>query len=223
MAVPIEERVIAIASATQTLRTAGLVRRWVRLLSRPLRFLLKLNVGRVPLQRVRSHPERQSAWPRRALPSGMCTTNSLRYRVCLFRLHEIIRLRLENEFRITELAHLWEIEAGDFRLDRHAVTYEEFNCQVKKEAEGEDETDECADPDQLSYQLAGVPVEETSHGTRNTVPAAAVIARAIGEKAHRKHTPETVGAVNGNRSHGIVDLEDVLKKHAAENNEHSGD
>src|SRR6185437_13120401 len=156
------------------------------------------------------------------LAARVCTANSLRYCVCLFSLQEIIRFRLEHEFRIAELAHFRKIETRQFRLYRDSVPDEIFEQEIDHETQRENEADQGGDTDELRRKLARIPVEQSGHGTSYTVPCSSVVARAIREKPHRQPTPQPIGAMDRNRTDGIVNLQHILDKAAAEDNEDTG-
>ena len=84
-------------------------------------------------------------------------------------LHEI-RLRSKHEFRITELAHLRKVEAGNFGFDGNALSQDDVENPVQHKAEGEHEADQRRDANDLRHELAGISIEQAGYGAGNAVP-----------------------------------------------------
>ena len=80
-----------------------------------------------------------------------------------------------------------------------------------------------AHADQLRHQLARIAVEQARHRAVHAVPGAAVVTLAVGEQAHRDDAPESVGAVDRDGAHRIVDLHDFLDELNREAHQHAGD
>src|SRR5262245_20211882 len=101
----------------------------------------------------------------------------------------------ELELGVAERAHLGQIEPLELGLGAHPLTDEDIDQPVEQVRDGEDDTDEGAAADQLSHELSGVAVEEPGDGAIHPVPAAAVVARPIGEEPEGEDTPEPARAV----------------------------
>src|SRR5258708_29201285 len=91
------------------------------------------------------------------------------------------RLRLHFELGVAQSAHFRHIQTSEFSGGAHALTEERIDDPVDDEAEAEHETDKGRAADQLSYQLAGIAVEQPFHGAVHAVPRATVITLAVGE------------------------------------------
>src|ERR1700757_227414 len=74
--------------------------------------------------------------------------------------HEDIRFLSKDKLGISQLSHLWKIEASVFGLGGNAVAEKEFENHVQRETESEDEAQQCRDAYQLCCQLTGVPVKQ---------------------------------------------------------------
>ena len=134
-----------------------------------------------------------------------------------------VRLGTENEFRISKLSHLRQIETSDFSLDRNALTKDDVEDPIEDEAEGEDEADQRCDADELRHQLAGISIEQAGDGAGNAIPGAAIVTGAVSEQADGEHTPESAGSVDRDGADWIVDFEVILNKGDAEADQHAGD
>ena len=117
----------------------------------------------------------------------------------------ICGFRPEDEFGITELAHLRHIETCQLCFRRNSLSDEEVDDEVDDEAEREYEADQRGDTDQLRGKLAGASaVEEARHRTRDAIPASSVVARPVGKQPNRKHAPQAVGSVDRDGTDWIV-------------------
>src|SRR5262245_45713101 len=107
----------------------------------------------------------------------------------------------ENEFRIPERTHLWNVQSLELDLRGDPVTPNRLDDQVQREAEREHEANQRRHSYQLRDQLSRISVEETGDRAGHAVPCPGIVAPAVGKQPDRDNTPETVGAVHGNRAH----------------------
>src|SRR5437762_9592694 len=128
----------------------------------------------------------------------------------------------ELELGIAERAHLGQVEPLELHVGAHALADEDVDDDVEHVREREGHADQRAHADELRQELPRVAVEEARDGAVDAVPAAAVVARPVGEEAHAEDAPEAASPGYRGRAHGVVDLHHALEELDAQADEHAG-
>src|SRR5437879_6338757 len=98
---------------------------------------------------------------------------------------------------------------------------EEFEHEIQQETECEDEAQQCRNTHKLCSELAGIAIEQAGDRARDAVPTSAIVTGAVGKQSNRKYAPQTIGAVDGDSSDGVVNLHYALNESAAEADKHA--